>query len=169
MVDSIRDRESLKADRRSGVLYLVIGLILLVLIFCVLASCDSNSLGSIIDAPSFIFVLALQLFALACGGQLLNFANGISMLFNIRKYSKEELKPKLSEFEYAINMGQKAAVLAGAMVTIFGVINVIRVLWIDNFPMVGPNLAVAFIALFYGVAFAFLLMPIKSRIHKMMM
>ncbi len=61
MVDSIRDRESLKADRRSGVLYLVIGLILLVLIFCVLASWDSNSLGSIIDAPSFIFVLALQL------------------------------------------------------------------------------------------------------------
>ena len=97
MVDSIRDRESLKADRRSGVLYLVIGLILLVLIFCVLASWDSNSLGSIIDAPSFIFVLALQLFALACGGQLLNFANGISMLFNIRKYSKEELKPKLSK------------------------------------------------------------------------
>ena len=39
--------------------------------------------------------------------------------------------------------------------------------WNDSINMIGPNLAVAVLSLFYSFLFVLILIPIKSRIHKM--
>ena len=57
------------------------------------------------------------------------------------------------EVEYAITVAQKVLLISGVMVSIIGFVTVMVLVWNDSINMIGPNLAVAVLSLFYSFLF----------------
>lgn len=166
MVDLMKDSENMKADRRSGLIGLALGLVLLFVALLLVGVVSGTQLVWFIDAPSVVFVIGIQVIILAASGELRNFLRGFSLLFKSKKYSPDELIMLVPEVEYAITVAQKVLLIAGVMVSIIGFVTVMVLVWNDSINMIGPNLAVAVLSLFYSFLFVLILIPIKSRIHK---
>ena len=117
-----------------------------------------------IDAPSFIMVLAIQLIVLAAGGQMGSFLRAFKLVFGKKASDSNDSAVKCEE---AVKYGQKAAILGGIISSIIGFVTVFAIVWRQAYDVLGPNMAVAVLSLFYGVLFALVLMPIQGRLRNM--
>jgi hypothetical protein len=167
MSDLTRVDEKGKNENRETIISFIFGLAGIVIIFFALSSCDAAIVSNYIDIPSFIFLLALQIVVLAMAGQLGNFVNAIKLIFKSNNYSAEELAEKVPAYEYALSFSIKVTIVAGIIIALFGFIDVLQNVWAANMDILGVNLAVGSIVILYSMIFAIIILPIKSRLHKL--
>ncbi len=167
MVDLVKDVQNNRKARKAELLGLVVGVLLLLIgIFGVMVVSGSQVVY-FIDAPSFVMVLAIQLIILAAGGQIGSFLKSFKLVFRRKTLDESEIAEDVAKCEYAIKIAQKAALLGGVISSIIGFVTVFAIVWRNAYDVLGPNMAVAVLSLFYGVLFALLLIPIQGRLHNM--
>ena len=167
MVDLVKDVQNNSKARKSEVLGLIVGVLLLVIGLFGIMVVGGSQIVYFIDAPSFIMVLAIQLIILAAGGQIGSFVKAFKLVFRRKSLADSEIIENVAKCEYAIKIAQKAALLGGVISSIIGFVTVFAIVWRDAYDVLGPNMAVAVLSLFYGVLFALLLIPIQGRLHNM--
>ncbi len=166
MVQLIKNSEDAKKKEQGRVIGTVIGLILLVL-FLYVIMLMSGGVGQVIyyiDAPSLMAVLGIQLICLAAAGQFYNFLRSFKLTFAPRSIPSEELAALAKQSEYAVGLGIRFSVLAGAIAALIGFEFYMRYLSPE---FIGPNLAVCVLTLFYAFLIVLLLYVIKGRLHKL--
>ncbi|MBR4706769.1 MAG: helix-turn-helix domain-containing protein [Pseudobutyrivibrio sp.] len=167
MVDLVKDVQNNSKARKSEILGLIVGVLLLVIGLFGIMVVGGSQIVYFIDAPSFIMVLAIQLIILAAGGQIGSFVKAFKLVFRRKSLAESELIENVAKCEYAIKIAQKAALLGGVISSIIGFVTVFAIVWRNAYDVLGPNMAVAVLSLFYGVLFALLLIPIQGRLHNM--
>ncbi len=121
---------------------------------------DFSSIYCFIDIPSLILILIIFIPGLLIMGEWKNFIRAFSV--GIKKYSLLELKNIVG----AVAAAQKMVIFGSlfAMITAC-----ILILGKFNDPAhIGPNLAVCFLAGFYGVVFEFFLFPLRLNAESKM-
>ncbi len=167
MVDLVKDVQNNSKARKSETIGLVAGVLLLMIGLFGVMVVGGSQVVYFIDAPSFIMVLAIQLIILAAGGQIGSFVKAFKLVFRRKSLAESELIENVAKCEFAIRIAQKAALLGGAISSIIGFVTVFAIVWRNAYDVLGPNMAVAVLSLFYGVLFALLLIPIQGRLHNM--
>ncbi|SDI19454.1 Helix-turn-helix [Pseudobutyrivibrio sp. 49] len=167
MVDLVKDVQNNNKARKLELLGLILGLLLLLIGLFGIMIVGGSEVVYFIDPPSFIMVLAIQLIILAASGQIGCFIKAFKYVFRKKTLVESELAEDVAKCEYAIKIAQKSALLGGAISSIIGFVTVFAIVWRKAYDVLGPNMAVAVLSLFYGVLFALLLIPIQGRLHNM--
>ncbi len=167
MVNLVKDVQNNSKARKSETIGLVAGVLLLMIGLFGVMVVGGSQVVYFIDAPSFIMVLAIQLIILAAGGQIGSFVKAFKLVFRRKSLAESELIENVAKCEFAIRIAQKAALLGGAISSIIGFVTVFAIVWRNAYDVLGPNMAVAVLSLFYGVLIALLLIPIQGRLHNM--
>ena len=164
MVDLVRDAQKSRNERKSVIIGLLLGVVFLIVGLLFIAFVSGSSLVYYLDTPSFIIVIAFQFILLGAGGQMHHFLCAFKLISG--KY-KEDLLSEVEHCEYAIKYARKAAILGGILSSIMGFVTVFAIVFREAYDVLGPNLAVAVLSLFYGLLISIILMPIQGRLHKM--
>ena len=165
MSDLVRANENSKHEGRNTIISFIVGLVAILIIFFALASWDAVFIVNYLDVPSFIWLLVLQLVILAMAGQLGNFVQATKAAFSL-KNSEAELSSKAQDYEYALDFAIKTTIIAGITVALFGIIDVLQNVWQANIDLLGVNIAVRLMAIFYSMIIVLILLSIKGRLHK---
>ncbi|WP_458458422.1 helix-turn-helix domain-containing protein [Pseudobutyrivibrio sp.] len=164
MVDLVRDAQKSRNERKSVIIGLLLGVLFLIVGMLFIAFVSGSSLVYYLDTPSFIIVIAFQFILLGAGGQMHNFISAFKLIFSKHK---EDLLSEVEHCEYAIKYARMAAILGGILSSIMGFVTVFAIVFREAYDVLGPNLAVAVLSLFYGILISIILMPIQGRLHKM--
>lgn len=167
MVDLVKDVQNNRKARKAELLGLIFGVLLLLIGLFGIMVVGGSQIVYFIDAPSFIMVLAIQLIILAAGGEIGSFVKAFKLVFRSKSLVESEVMENVAKCEYAIKIAQKAAILGGVISSIIGFVTVFAIVWRKAYDVLGPNMAVAVLSLFYGVLIALLLIPIQGRLHNM--
>ena len=167
MVSLVKDVQDNKNDRKSVVLGLALGFVLLMLGLIGIVTVSGSSVVYFLDIPSVVFVLAIQLIVLGAGGQMKSFLGAFKLIFGKKAEIEDDVAVVAAECEFAMKYAQRGAILGGILSSIMGFVAVLVIVWSDSPDTIGPNMAVAVLSLFYGVLFVLILMPIQGRLHKM--
>jgi len=93
MVSLVKDVQDNKNDRKSVILGLVLGFVLLMLGLVAIVTVSGCEVVYFLDIPSAVFVLAIQLIVLGAGGQMKSFMEAFKLIFGkkieIKKQSKK--------------------------------------------------------------------------------
>ena len=164
MVDLVRDAQKSRDERKSVIIGLFLGVVFLIVGLLFIAFVSGSSLVYYLDTPSFIIVIAFQFILLGAGGQMHSFISAFKLVFSKHK---EDLISEVEQCEYAIKYARIAAILGGILSSIMGFVTVFAIVFREAYDVLGPNLAVAVLSLFYGILISIILMPIQGRLHKM--
>ena len=164
MVDLVRDVQENKNERKAETVGMIVGIILLLVGLFGIIAVSKSQLVFFLDTPSFIIVIAFQFILLGAGGQMHNFISAFKLIFSKHK---EDLISEVEQCEYAIKYARIAAILGGILSSIMGFVTVFAIVFREAYDVLGPNLAVAVLSLFYGILISIILMPIQGRLHKM--
>ena len=167
MVSLVKDVQDNKNDRKSVILGLVLGFVLLMLGLVAIVTVSGCRVVYFLDIPSAVFVLAIQLIVLGAGGQMKSFLGAFKLIFGKKAEIEDDVAVKAAKCEFAVKYAQRGAILGGILSSIMGFVAVLVIVWSDSPDTIGPNMAVAVLSLFYGVLFVLILMPIQGRLHKM--
>lgn len=167
MVDLVKDVQNNRKARKAELMGLIFGVLLLLIGLFGIMVVGGSQIVYFIDAPSFIMVLAIQLIILAAGGEIGSFVKAFKLVFRSKSLVESEVMENVAKCEYAIKIAQKAAMLGGVISSIIGFVTVFAIVWRKAYDVLGPNMAVAVLSLFYGVLIALLLIPIQGRLHNM--
>ena len=167
MVDLVKDVQNNSKAAKSEIVGLVVGVLLLLIGLVGVMVVGGSQIAYYIDLPSVIMVLAIQLIILASGGQIGSFIKSFKVVFRKKTMSEGQFSEEVPKCEYAIKYAQKAALLGGAISSIIGFVTVFAIVWRKDYEVLGPNMAVAVLTLFYGLLFTLILMPIQGRLHNM--
>ena len=144
-----------------------IGLVLLFVYIISIGGLKGDFLIRFIDLPSLFCVCGVTFLILVASGQFKSFFVGIAMAFKktsiaVEGISKDDYEKRTS-YE-AI----KTAITANLFGGLFGTLTSIMYMLtqITDPSSVGPAFAVALIAMFYGLFFAILLLPIRERLSR---
>lgn len=113
-----------------------------------------------IDVPSLIGPLGALVLGLLAMGAMKDFGKAFSV--GIKKFTLCELKNTIE----AISSAQKLVIIGGMIESIMGIVVVLA--RIDTPELIGPNLAVAILSIFYVVILEFFLLPLKFNAVKVM-
>lgn len=164
MVDLVRDAQKNRNERKSIIIGLLLGVVFLIVGLLFIAFVSGSSLVYYLDTPSFIIVIAFQFILLGAGGQMHHFLCAFKLIFSKHK---EDLISEVEQCEYAIKYARRAAIFGGILSSIMGFVTVFAIVFREAYDVLGPNLAVAVLSLFYGLLISIILMPIQGRLHKM--
>lgn len=142
---------------------LLLELVVFLALFFVFLSITSGPLFHaylFIDIPSLIGPLGTVVLGLLAMGAMKDFGKAFSV--GIKKFTLCELKNIIE----AISVAQKLVIIGGMIESIMGF--VIMLTRIDNLELLGPNLAVAVLSIFYVVILEFFLLPLKFNAVKVM-
>ncbi|WP_052169825.1 helix-turn-helix domain-containing protein [Pseudobutyrivibrio ruminis] len=167
MVSLVKDVQENKNDKKSVVLGLALGFVLLMLGLIGIVTVSGSRVVYFLDIPSVVFVLAIQLIVLGAGGQMKSFLGAFKLIFGKKVEIEDDVAVKAAKCEFAVKYAQRGAILGGILSSIMGFVAVLVIVWSESPDTIGPNMAVAVLSLFYGALFALLLMPIQGRLHKM--
>ncbi|SOC01311.1 helix-turn-helix domain-containing protein [Pseudobutyrivibrio ruminis] len=167
MVSLVKDVQENKNDKKSVVLGLALGFVLLMLGLIGIVTVSGSRVVYFLDIPSVVFVLAIQLIVLGAGGQMKSFLGAFKLIFGKKAEIEDDVAVVAAECEFAVKYAQRGAILGGILSSIMGFVAVLAIVWSESPDTIGPNMAVAVLSLFYGVLFVLILMPIQGRLHKM--
>lgn len=168
MVDLIKEKELEKRHSKGDLVGLIIGVVLLLLFIWSLSiiSGGLNSIGHYIDIPSFVAVIAIQLIVISAAGQFGTFIQAFKLIFVRKKYDNEQIPTLASDSIKTLSLAIKATIIGGIISSIAGCIIVLTVIF-DEPSLIGPNLAVAFLTVFYALIFSLILLIIQGRLQKL--
>ena len=167
MVSLVKDVQENKNDKKSVVLGLALGFVLLMLGLIGIVTVSGSRVVYFFDIPSVVFVLAIQLIVLGAGGQMKSFLGAFKLIFGKKAEREDDVAVVAAECEFAVKYAQRGAILGGILSSIMGFVAVLAIVWSQSPDTIGPNMAVAVLSLFYGVLFVLILMPIQGRLHRM--
>ncbi|SEK19875.1 Helix-turn-helix domain-containing protein [Pseudobutyrivibrio ruminis] len=167
MVSLVKDVQENKNDKKSVVLGLALGFVLLMLGLIGIVTVSGSRVVYFLDIPSVVFVLAIQLIVLGAGGQMKSFMGAFKLIFGKKAEIEDDVAVVAAECEFAVKYAQRGAILGGILSSIMGFVAVLAIVWSESPDTIGPNMAVAVLSLFYGVLFVLILMPIQGRLHRM--
>ena len=166
MVDLMKDSEENAKLKKSNIIGTVMGLILLILFLYAITIMTGGVRFIVwfIDTPSVIAVIGIQLITLSASGLFGDFFGGLRLVFRPGKFSQEERPDIASKAVSAISLAIKAACLGGGVTSLIGIVMIMGVL--KNPELIGPNLAVAILSMFYGLVLALILLIFQGRLQK---
>ena len=167
MVSLVKDVQDNKNDRKSVILGLVLGFVLLMLGLVAIVTVSGCRVVYFLDISSAVFVLAIQLIVLGAGGQMKSFMEAFKLIFVKKIEIEDDIAVEAAECEFAVKYAQRGAILGGILSSIMGFVSVLAIVWSQSPDTIGPSMAVAVLSLFYGVLFVLILMPIQGRLHRM--
>lgn len=166
MVKLIKDNEDTKRGETKALIGTILGILLLA-VFIYVITIMSGGMGlyvSFLDAPTLIAVLGMQLIALFASGQFYSFFTGLKLVFAPKRCAPDERQPLAEKSEYAVGIGIKMTLMAGALICIIGFVMFMHSM--SDPSTIGPNLAVAVLSLFYAALISLFLYVIKGRLHR---
>jgi transcriptional regulator with XRE-family HTH domain len=167
MVNLVKDVHENKSDKKATTYALIIGIILLFLGVYGIAVITGTQIAWLLDIPSLVIVLGIQFIVLGSAGQFKHFIGAFKLIFGKKKADVIDIADEAERCEYALNMAQRSAILAGVLSSIVSFITILDYLWADKMELLGPNLAVAVLSIFYAILIALILMPLRGRLRKM--
>lgn len=168
MVSLVKDVQENKNDKKSVVLGLALGFVLLMLGLIGIVTVSGSEVVYFLDIPSVVFVLAIQLIVLGAGGQMKSFMEAFKLILGKKiEIEDDDIALEAAKCEFAMKYAQRGAILGGILSSIMGFVSVLAIVWSQSPDTIGPNMAVAVLSLFYGVLFVLILMPIQGRLHRM--
>lgn len=164
MMELMKEKEEQKRGARIAAIVGTIAGVALAAIF--LLSCVGLTNGIFfIDMPSLICILGFDLLGLGLSGQLGGFLSAFPLCFGKRGAMPEEITAKKERVLYALRFTERLSVLSGALGSVFGF--VMSLTHISTPELIGPNLAVAVLTLFYGFLFAIVFLIIEGRVKRL--
>ncbi|MCR4956930.1 MAG: helix-turn-helix domain-containing protein [Lachnospiraceae bacterium] len=163
MVNLMKSNEENRKNSRSNFVSTLCGCVLLALfiVFIGIFSMGQRSIVWFLDVPSLLIVLGIELLVLGAGGQMGYFFKSFVVLAKPEKYKKEEK----DNYEYAMNMAIKTMFCGGLLAALIGVVFVLGN--VRSPEVLGPNLAIAILTLFYASFFSLILLIVKGRVQRM--
>ena len=113
------------------------------------------SMANFIDLASLLLIVLIVVPALWLSGMGQDFLRSFSI--GKREYSLRELKRSLE----AVQMVQRMLIYGALITSIVAVVIILKV--IGDFALIGPNLAVAVLVIFYAAILEFLLILLKAN------
>lgn len=136
-------------------------ILLIVILLCnILMGGGIHALSWFIDIPSILLILIALVPGLLIMGVWKDFIKSFSV--GIKPYSLLELKNIIG----AVDFAQKMTAFAAFFAIIVSAICILGN--IDNLSLLGPNLAVCFLAGLYAVIIEFLLLPLRLNAERQM-
>ena len=166
MVDLMKNSEENAKEKRGNIVGTIIGLIFLLIFLYAITLMSGGARGIVwfIDTPSLIAVMGIQLISLSASGLFGDFFNGLRLVFRPSKFLTEEKSDIASKGISAISLAIKAACLGGWVTSLIGIVMIMGVLTTPE--LIGPNLAVAILSMFYGLVLALILLIFQGRLQK---
>lgn len=135
-----------------------IGLIVFILILAG-TTVISGAPAAFVDLPSIIVILAFCIPMLMASGLLPDLLRGFRLMGQkVNTLSLLELK----KAAIALRLAERLLLLSGILGSIIGIIGLASSL--KDMSSLGPNLAVALLALFYSILLIIVLMPVQARV-----
>lgn len=135
-------------------------LFVFVFLFTTLISFGMSAVVFFLDFPSLLLILLILIPGLMIMGEWKDFVKAFSV--GIKEFSLLELKNIIE----AVGAAQKLTVLGALFAVITSGIAVLA--HIEDLSLIGPNLAVCFLAAFYAAIIEFFLLPLKLNAERKM-
>ena len=166
MVELIKDNQKTKRKNTGAAIGTIIGVLLLGLFLygMTILSGGAAKITWFFDTPSLIAVIGIQFIILGASGQFFCYFRSFKLVFAPKSYAPEDLKLLAEKSEYAVGLGIKALLLAGVLSGMIGFVMVVGT--IEDLSLLGPNLAVTVLTVFYSVLISLFMYVIKGRVHK---
>ena len=163
MVELVKESEYHKKKGRWTILGTIFSFLMLVImcIFVILSTVGVKSLAWFIDMPSVLIPLGITLFVLIASESIWDFRQAFAIVYGKREYGNEQIKTSW----HAMKTVLFTIPFAGIFTFIVGVVAIIQ--HITDMTMLGPNLAVAILSLFYCCMIEILLIPTAVRLQRM--
>ena len=129
-------------------------------IFTILSAVGVKALSWYIDLPSIIIPLGITFFVLFASESLWDFFQGFAIVYGKKEHSDE----RIIEAWYAMKTVLVTIPIAGAFSFLVSLVAIIGFLFQTE--VLGPNLAVAILSLFYCCVAEILLIPTAVRLRK---
>lgn len=118
------------------------------------------SLAWYIDIPSVVIPLGITFFVLIASESLWNFFQGFAIVYGKKEYSEERVRNAW----YAMKTVLCVIPVAGIFTLLVSVVAIIG--FLSDKTLLGPNMAVAILSVFYCAIAEILLMPTAVRLHR---
>lgn len=142
-------------------MYLIFLLVTFVLIGGIVTLSGGNPI-QFLDLPSLLVLLMLLISVLLSAGLLREFANAFRL---VSSRKRECSLPELRLASSAVGLAVKTLTASGVLSALLGAIVILTTL--RDFSTLGPNLVVAILAPAYSMVLILILLPLRSRIDKM--
>ena len=129
--------------------------------FVILSTAGVTSLSWFMDMPSIIIPLGITMFVLIASESTWDFGQAFAIAYGKKEYSNEQIKLSWCAMKTALF----TIPFAGIFTFIVEVVAIIQ--HISDITVLGPNLAVALLALFYCCIIEILLIPTAVRLKKL--
>ena len=162
MLELVKETEYHKQKGKWTVFGTIFSFIMLVFacIFAILSAVGVKALSWYIDLPSIIIPLGITFFVLFASESLWDFFQGFAIVYGKKEYSDE----RIIEAWYAMKTVLVTIPIAGAFSFLVSLVAIIGFLFQTE--VLGPNLAVAILSLFYCCVAEILLIPTAVRLRK---
>lgn len=163
MVELMKNNENIKKNEKMSSIGMLIGIVILIAFVLAIILFSQGHVLWFLDLPSLLAVLGVKYIILGVSGQFGYYYKGFAMVFG-KKARQEANQEETEKAEYAINYGIKATLYSGALSSIIGIVLCFGT--IGDLSVLGPNLAVAVLTLFYAIVISLVLHMIKGRLHR---
>ena len=169
MVDLMKKTEDYELEKKKGRRGFILGIVMLFAFFLfLLFTMMGNSLSVIalyLDIPSLVFIVLMLYIALFAGGYTKDFHLAFATIIGRKSISDDELEEKVQSMNYALTYAMKMVLLGSVFTTLVAIVVILSQL--DDYSLIGPNLAVAILTPTYALFFSLILMIMRARIHRM--
>ena len=161
-VELVKESEYHKQKGKWTIAGTILSFILLVVacVFTILSASGLKSLSWYIDLPSIIIPLGITFFVLFASESLWDFFQGFAIVYGKKEYSDE----RIIDAWHAMKTVLVTIPIAGAFSFLVSLVAIIGFLFQTE--VLGPNLAVAILSLFYCCVAEILLIPTAVRLRK---
>lgn len=162
MIELVKESEYHKSKGKWTILGTIFSFVMLVVacVFVILSTAGVGSLAWFIDMPSIMITLGITVFVLIASESIWDFRQAFVIVYGKQEHSNEQIQ---------LSWGAMKTVLftipfAGIFAFLVGVVAIIQ--HISDIAILGPNLAVAILSLFYCCTIEILLIPTAVRLWK---
>lgn len=162
MLELVKESEYHKQKSNWSVVGTIFSFLMLVAacISVVLSAGGVKSLAWYIDIPSVVIPLGITFFVLIASESLWNFFQGFAIVYGKKEYSEERVRNAW----YAMKTVLCVIPVAGIFTLLVSVVAIIG--FLSDKTLLGPNMAVAILSVFYCAIAEILLMPTAVRLHR---
>lgn len=163
MVELVKESEYHKQKGRWTIFGTIFSFLMLVVmcIFVILSTAGVKALTWFIDMPSVLIPLGITMFVLIASESIWDFKQVFLIVYGKKEHSEEQIKASWKAMKTVLF----TIPLAGVFTFIVGVVAIIQHL--SDVTILGPNLAVAILSLFYCCVIEILLIPTAVRLQRM--
>lgn len=162
MMELVKESEYHKQKGKWTIIGMVFSFVMLIVacVFVILSTAGIKSLSWFIDMPSILIPLGITMFVLIASESIWDFRQVFVIVYGKKEHSDEQIKASWGAMKTVLF----TIPLAGMFTFVVGVVAIIQHL--SDVTLLGPNLAVAILSIFYCCVMEILLIPTAVRLHK---